>query len=154
MGRNCYENFGIGGAWLVLRTHELYHRTGSGKSWRKNPHKIDKEVFKNQNYEWFIQSIPFFNSRAYWNYTKAGYVPTRVTTVSPDGMEKHVDRFQFINLYDLKENAGWRETEVIENAKTFEIETVGNREVLHLYTNDKGVTSSGSFELMAKRWVG
>lgn len=154
MGRNCYKNFSISGEWLVLRTQEVYHRTASGKSWRNKPYKIYNEVFRNQNYEWFIQSIPFFNSRAKWNYTKAGYVPTRVTTVSPDGTEKHVDRFQFVSLYDLRKNAGWREKEVIEKAKTFEIETVDNRQVLHLYTNDKGVTSSGSFDLMSKRWVG
>lgn len=154
MGKNYYENFGLSGAWLVVRTHEIYHRTASGKSWRSKPYDIDKEVFRNQNYEWFIQSIPFFNSRAKWNYTQAGYIPTRVTTVSPDGVEKHVDRFQFIRLYDLEENAGWREKEIIKKAKAFNIETVDNRQMLHLYTDDEGVTSSGIYELMAKRWVG
>ena len=29
MGKNYYENFGLSGAWLVLRTHEVYHRTAS-----------------------------------------------------------------------------------------------------------------------------
>ena len=149
-----YKNFTINGEWLVLRTLEIYHRTESGKSWRKNPYITEKEVFKNQNYEWFIQSVPNFHSRTKWNYTKAGYVPTIVTTVSPDGMEKYIDRFYFVSMYDLRQNAGWREKEVIEKAKTFEIETVADREVLHLYTNDKGVTSSGSFEIIAKRWVG
>lgn len=154
MARNSYENFSISGEWLVLRTLEIYHRTESGKAWRKKPHLVDKEVFKNQNYEWFIQSVPVFNSRAYWHNTKAGYLPTRVTTVSPDRREKYVDRFQFVSLYELRETAGWRENEIIERAKTFEIETVENRQVLHLYTGDNGVTSSGSFEIMAKRWIG
>lgn len=154
MGKNYYENFSISGKWLVLRMHEIYHRTESGKYWRKKPHKIDKEIFRNQNYERFIQSIPFFNSRAYWNYTKAGYIPTRITTVSPDGMEKHIDSFQFISLYDMEQNAGWREREVLKKAEAFNIEMVDNKHVLHLYTSDEGVTSSGSFDLMAKRWVG
>ena len=137
----------------MLRTHEVYHRTESGKSWRKKPYKTDKEVFRNQNYEWFIQSIPFFNSRASWNYTVAGYIPTRIITVSPEGSEKHIDRFQFVRLYDLRKTAGWREKEIIKKAKAFKIETVDNRQVLHLYTDEEDVTSSGSFELMSKRWV-
>lgn len=154
MRKNYYENFSISGKWLVLRTHEVYHRTESGKSWRKKPYSVDTEIFTDLNYDWFIQSIPFFNSRAYWNYTKAGYIPTRITTTSPNRAEKHIDYFQFISLYDLEKSAGWREKEIIKNAKDFSLEIVGAREVLHLYTDQEGVTSGGSFDLMAKRWVG
>lgn len=154
MSKKVYESFSVSGDYLVLRTVEMYHKTASGKSWQKKPYAVDREVFKTKNYERFIQSIPYFNSRAYWNYTVAGYIPVKVTTVSPDREIKQVDSFRFISLYDLRKKAGWRENEILKNAKTFETEYIDGKYFVHLHTGMDGVTASGSFEFESKKWVG
>ena len=154
MSKNVYERFSVAGDYLVLRTMEKYHKTASGKSWQKKPYAVDREVFKTKNYEWFIQSIPCFNSRAYWNYTVAGYIPTRVTTVSPDREIKQIDSFQFISMYNLRKNAGWREREILDNAVSFEINYLSGRYIVKIYTYLDGDVSSGEFDLATNSWVG
>ena len=90
---------------VAIRVKEYYTRTESGKSWCSKPYKTETESISGQFYENYIRSIPWFNTRTFygdrsscraeWNYTWAGYIPTRVTTVSPSGNEKFIDRFIF-----------------------------------------------------------
>ncbi len=160
MSSNRYQNFSFCGSYMVLRTTETFQRTESGKNWRRAPFKVENEVFTPEKYENFVKSIPFFNdwggcasSRAYWNNTRAGYVPTRITTVSFDGREKQIDYFQFINTWDLLKNAGWREREIIEKAYRFNLEKINGHDILYLCTHDAGVTASGAFDLDKGLWV-
>lgn len=79
-----------------------YERTKSGKSWMSKPVSAQVKTVDSTFYERYIQSIPFFNHfggraycRAQWNYTRKGYLPTVVTSVSPDGQTKIVAKFEF-----------------------------------------------------------
>ena len=102
MSRN-YSNFAISGSSIkITQILEHYSRTASGKSWKKNPDSIEKKEIPAQHYNNYVQSIGFFNNfgygascRAEHGYTYAGYIPVRVTTVSPGQDQKIVARFVF-----------------------------------------------------------
>lgn len=72
------------------------------KCWPKKPESVTFNVSSPEAYTSYVTSIPFYNAfiggyrrRAYWSYTQAGYLPTRIVTTSPDGNTKHVDYFDF-----------------------------------------------------------
>ena len=97
-----YNNFHFYYDCDITATEKTYSRTESGLSWKSKPDKEIVRNYKKENYNNYITSIPFFNrfggrsySRASWNYTKYGYIPVRVTTVSPDGEVKKVMCFEF-----------------------------------------------------------
>ena len=79
----------------------VYGKTESGKTWRKKPIEETRETVPPVFYENFVRSISFFNGfmggtcRAEYNYTGVGYLPTKITTISPDRAEKHIDYFTF-----------------------------------------------------------
>ena len=106
---SIYDGFSFRYTWkddVATVTKEYYTRTKSGKSWCSKPYKTETESISGQYYENYIRSIPHFNRkiwwnehnscRAEWNYTWAGYIPTRVTTISPSGDEKIVAKFRFV----------------------------------------------------------
>lgn len=83
----------------IKHVRETYIRTESGKGWstaKKNIDRVEKmvnlEFFKNFTSE---ENIRFFNNRVVRTYQKIGYVPTKLTGVSPDGQQKTVDTFIF-----------------------------------------------------------
>lgn len=99
----CNENY------LILATTKTFSRTQSGKSWKSKPDKIEKKIFEAKNYENYITSIPFFNNfgsgaycRGYNSYTTAGYLPTKVVTVSPFREIKKITTFIFIKKVCLR----------------------------------------------------
>lgn len=87
-------------SFTINHKRESFRKREGAKSFPKKAEKVscDDDVgvafFTN-----FVQSIPFFNNlgrcRAEWAYTKAGYLPVKITTISPDGCTKLVDRFSF-----------------------------------------------------------
>lgn len=88
--------------YVILATIKTFVRTKSGKSWKSKPESIEKKIFEAKNYENYITSIPFFNSfgsgaycRGYNSYTTAGYLPTKVVTVSPFRETKKITTFIF-----------------------------------------------------------
>ena len=94
-----YTKFNTGSGWRFERTRETYTATAGG-NFRKKPVEIETETVDGAHYINFVQSIPFFNSphwgescRATWNYTPAGYIPTRIVT-SKKGYMKYVDTFK------------------------------------------------------------
>jgi hypothetical protein len=94
-----YTKFNTGRGWRFERTRETYTATESG-NFRKKPDKIESETVNGDFYINFVQSIPWFNNRyfgetcrATWNYTPAGYIPTRIVT-SKNGSKKYVDTFK------------------------------------------------------------
>lgn len=147
--------------YLIFRTIEKYNRTDSGKSWRSKPFEITKKVVSAEHYTNYITSIPFFNNfgdgaycRAQWSYNVNGYLPTTITTVSPGKTEKHIAKFFFISKSDLLKNAGWRETEIVNNAIKFEIEQLHDTTIITLYTKSDGVTACGQYDVKRKIWRG
>lgn len=88
-----YENFRFSDAgYIILRKRYTFKRPEGRKTWPSKPAETsEEEFFTAQQYENFVTSIPFFNRfggrascRASWSYTVAGYLPTEITTISPD----------------------------------------------------------------------
>ena len=76
-----------------------YERTSSGKSWKKNPVEIDKEIISPKKFELIISSIPFFrdlggSERVTKGYTVAGYIPVELSSISPSRETKIVRSFK------------------------------------------------------------
>lgn len=94
-----YTKFNTGRGWRFERTRETYTATASG-NFRKKPDAIETETVDGNFYINFVNSIPYYNHvyygescRASWNYTPAGYIPTRIVT-SKKGYMKYVDTFK------------------------------------------------------------
>ena len=88
----------------ITITKKTFSLTDSGRYWENIPDTIESEKVSSDFYQNYITSIPFFNNyggrsscRAYRNYTAAGYIPTKVVTVSFDGQKKIVAEFSFRN---------------------------------------------------------
>lgn len=98
---NRYSSFVFrNNSFTITRKRTIYIKSEAVKSFPKKASKVDEaEVVDSRIYTNFVQSIPFFNSfgrcRAEWEYTKAGYLPVKITSISPDGCTKHVDYFSF-----------------------------------------------------------
>lgn len=146
--------------YLILCEKATYYR--SGKGWKRTPAEIQREVVSPQHYENYVTSVPFFNNwgdgascRAEWSYECAGYLPTRITTVSPYREKKIVTQFWFCNKAQLLESAGWREKEIVNNAVKWDDEiSIADGLRLTLYTKDNGVTASGTYDFHTKSWRG
>lgn len=102
-------NFYLYGAWVVLHERETFSRTASGKAWRRKPDAVTREVITEDDYSRFVNSVSFFNGwgdgaycRAESAYTKAGYIPTKIVTVSPLKQARTVDRFYFTPVSNMK----------------------------------------------------
>ena len=100
-----YRNFKFtDNSFVITFTKKTFSRTASGRYWKAAPDTIESEIFTAENYTNYISSIPFFNNfggrascRAYKGYTFAGYIPVKVTTISPDGLKKIEGFFTFTN---------------------------------------------------------
>ena len=141
--------------YIILSYEERYTRTTSGKSWKSKPDSTSRSVKTAENYKNYITAIPFFNRlgscRAIWTYTYAGYLPTRITSTSPDGKDKIVRRFRFIPVSQILEKAGWREKNVIENAIEWEtVEAPSRGEIITFITKE----NSAEYEVRTHKWVG
>jgi restriction endonuclease S subunit len=93
-----YKNFTFSSdLYQITHIRKKYTKTknGAGQSWRAVPVEEISETVTAKFYENFVQSIPFFNSRAEYSYTTAGYIPVKITTVSPYEPIKYIDTFEF-----------------------------------------------------------
>lgn len=147
--------------YLIFRTIETYSRTASGKSWKSRPDEVENEIVPPKYYTNYITAIPFFNNwgdgascRAKWSYNAPGYLPTRVTTISPYRETKKEAVFWFMKKETLFINAGYREKEIINNAKKFRVEYVDGAKMIYFYTDETGDTASGIFDTRRNKWRG
>lgn len=147
--------------YLIFCTIETYSRTASGKSWKSKPDSVENEIVPPQHYTNYITSIPFFNRfgdgascRAAWSYNAPGYLPTRITAVSPFRITKKIAVFWFIKKDTLLINAGYREKEIIQNAKRFSVEYIDGSKMIHFYTDSTDSTASGIFDTRRNIWRG
>ena len=77
---------------------EEYGRTESGKSWKSKPCKTYNEKIEEYQYEWIFNSVKFFrklggSERITKGYTCEGYIPVRLTSISPDKTKKIIRYF-------------------------------------------------------------
>lgn len=159
---HSYNNFVYDNPdYLILVKLETFNRTTSGKSWKSKPTKTEKTIYNSKNFQNYISAIPFFNNfgdgaycRAQWSYTVAGYLPTVVTSVSPGRTTKRCATFTFVEKWHLLNRAGWRETEIVNNAKFWNMEVIDNKRYLYLFTDANGVTASGMFDFSHNKWRG
>lgn len=86
----------------VIATKLEYLKTASGKSWQRNPATTKTTVETADFYKNYVQASRFFKSRDFWEFTKYGYLPTRITTVSPYEEKKIVMLFTPIPGYRMK----------------------------------------------------
>jgi hypothetical protein len=86
---------GLEGYKIVL-TKEEYRKEGR-KNFPKNPLEITTEEITTEEYDKIFSSGDFFKSlggieRTYKSYTLAGYIPTKLVSVSPNKEIKIVRR--------------------------------------------------------------
>lgn len=85
---------------IITHVKKIYDTTNNG-NFRKKPFEEYTERVTGEFYENFVKSCSFFNGfmggscRAFWSYTSAGYIPTKITTISPNRTQKHIDTFTF-----------------------------------------------------------
>ena len=89
--------------FTITKTVEHYTQTASGKGFKSKPDSVTTETVTAEHYKNYIDAIQFFNSfdfcascRGYKSYTQAGYLITKVTTISPMREQKQVARFDFV----------------------------------------------------------
>lgn len=143
---NNYRNFKFdeNNRYLIMVKIETYNRTESGKCWKNKPSEVENKVYTDENYTNYITSIPFFNNfgymsscRAKKSYTIAGYLPTIVTTINPDSSVKKIATFKFYNKDYIFLNAGYREKEIINNARYYqEFKSDNNHNCITFITAD------------------
>lgn len=145
--------------YLILKTSSTYKRTDSKKSWKSNPETVEQEIVTPTHYTNYITAIPFFNNfgfgaycRAKFTYNMPGFLPTIITTVSPEQETKIITTFEFVEIDKLKINSGWRENEIIKTAKRFAIEFADGARMIHFYTDSDGVTAHGIFDTKRNIW--
>ena len=85
---------------IITHTKNIFYANENG-NFKRRADVVYTETVNGEFYENFVKSVSFFNGfmggtcRAYSNYTQAGYIPTRITTINPGRNEKHVDTFTF-----------------------------------------------------------
>lgn len=97
-----YNNFTFNGYNArIEHTKKIYDTTASG-NFRKKPYETTTEIVDREFYINFVRSVSFFNGffggtcKAFWNYTSAGYIPVKITTINPGRTEKYIDEFRFL----------------------------------------------------------
>lgn len=74
--------------YKIILTKETYKKEGR-KNFPKNPLEVTTEEITTEEYDNIFSSINFFKTlggteRSYKTYTVAGYIPTRLISISPD----------------------------------------------------------------------
>lgn len=82
-------------------TTTKYYKVGS--KWHEKTEKKTVETVPGNYYMNMIDAIPFFRNlggseRVQMGYTLAGYIPTQLSTISPDGKEKIVRKFKPVTI--------------------------------------------------------
>ena len=153
--------------FTITHTRTTYEK--NGKSWRRTAAEEPQEVSP-KYYENFVTSIPFFNSlgrcRAEFNYTAAGYIPIKITSINPDGTKKHIDEFYFAyNNPQTRETleagkmwglGGFRERYAMQNG-TREIEYInGEKCYIYRYSKEEEYqdANGATYNTVRGAWVG
>jgi len=80
------------GDYKITLTEQRFEKLGR-KNFPRKATEEKTEVIQAINYGRYISSIGFFRDRVEQSYTFAGYIPMRLTSVSPDREIKIVRKF-------------------------------------------------------------
>ena len=77
----------------IIQTRSMYSRTPSGY-WKKKP---DSSITEEIPAAWYCNAtnFPWKGDRTERGYTYAGYIPTKITSTSPDSQQKCVWEWSF-----------------------------------------------------------
>ena len=82
----------------IVMTEKRFEKAGR-KNFPKKPTEERTEEISARSYACYISSIGFFGDRVGMNYTRYGYIPTRLTSVSwGTGETKVVREFKIVEL--------------------------------------------------------
>lgn len=158
-----YENFRYTGDSCLILMEEVRYKKNDFGEMILVPDETKEEVISPMFYTNYITAIPFFDDdffgphascEAEWGRTPAGVKPTVVTTINGAGDEKIVATFTFLSKSNLLNTAGWREKEIVKNAKHFHIERADCADMIYFYTESDGDTSEGIFDTKRAIWRG
>lgn len=82
-------------------TTTKYYKVGS--KWHEKTEEKTVETVPGNYYMNMIDAIPFFRNlggseRVQMGYTLAGYIPTQLSSISPDGKEKILRKFKPVHI--------------------------------------------------------
>lgn len=148
--------------FIILEKTEIYEPTVSGRYFKKSPVQVERTVISAKNYYYKVDTntIKFFNwrdinasMRAYKNYTVAGYVTTRITTIAPHRAYRRVESYEILNKAPMIESAGYREIDILNRAVIFERD---NDNCISFYTDvdETGHRDGAQYSLTLHRWIG
>lgn len=144
--------------YLVLMEKKTFTRSTASNRWSRRPDAVKLEVVNLEFYRRYRDAISFFNGflggscSARCSYTPLGLIPTTITTIDPSKTDKTVVTFDFIYTDELKSSAGWREREILNNARAYSWSFADGQRRLTLYTAAEGVTASGIYNFTRARW--
>lgn len=138
--------------YIALKTVEIFERTDSGKSWKKNPVKVYRWIIDHNTYNDMVNDAVRYKYRIGRSYTYAGYVPTTITTVESN--TKVLDSFVILYKPYLFETAGYREKDIVERAVIFEHDVKNDTYTFYTSADDSGHRDGCEYSFKLNRWIG
>ena len=93
-GLSLYELDNIAANYKITMTQETYEKLGR-KNFPKNPTETETQEISARQLACYLSSISFFKDRIEKNYTPAGYITTKLTSISPDKEIKIIRKFRY-----------------------------------------------------------
>ena len=93
-GLSLYDLDNIAANYKVTMTQETYKKLGR-KYFPKKPTETETQEISARQLACYLSSISFFNDRVEKNYTTAGYVVTKLTSISPDKEIKIIRKIRY-----------------------------------------------------------
>ena len=93
-GLSLYDLDNIAANYKITMTQETYEKLGR-KNFPKNPTETETQEISARQLACYLSSISFFKDRIEKNYTPAGYITTKLTSISPDKEIKIIRKFRY-----------------------------------------------------------
>ena len=93
-GLSLYDLDNIAANYKITMTQETYEKLGRKYFPRKATETETQEISARQ-LACYLSSISFFKDRIEKNYTPAGYITTKLTSISPDKEIKIIRKFRY-----------------------------------------------------------
>ena len=94
VGFSLYDLDLIGDRYNVTMKEKRFEKRGR-KTYGKYPVEEKEESITARDFACYMSSIGFFGDRVEKSYTKLGYIPTKLTSFSPDKEVKVVREFKY-----------------------------------------------------------
>lgn len=146
--------------YLITHTRKTYQKSKIRKVWKTVPTKMEIELYRPEQYQRFVRSVPFFDGflggtcTAKCRDTVAGHLPVEIISISPDKNIKHEDTFQFVHFPTKRAlwEGEFRERDIMDNLERYEILYQGDSKIFKFYHKDGEHTAM--FNVNSFRWVG